>query len=793
MRIQHNIMAMSAYRNYNTNTSAVAKNLEKLSSGYKINRAGDDAAGLAISEKMRAQITGLNAAQKNVKDGISLVKTAEGAMQEIQDMLNRMDYLATQSANGTYDNEVDRAALQKEVDQLKSEINRIADSANFNGIKLLDGSLDADGVATVVNGSDRIIPDKWDGLGDPTKKTGEVTFLDGAEPTKNVNTVFEVDFADLVPTTDGGNAPAAGTKAVYSFDLTGKAVGDVGTKQIDGVTITAGADLNATMTDFVTTYNGTAGKNYDAAWDAANNKLTLTAKNAGAIGGNGPAAAPTTDINGVTATQDVAGADAPAAGGGTPAVAAKYSVDLTGKVQADVNGKQIDGETITWNTDLDTTMGDFVTAYNAAGKDYTASWDTANQKLVLDAKTAGAVAADPTTDIGGVNVTEDVAGADATPGGGGGAGGGAAAATGSFKINGKEFTNIDLTGADTTEDVAKAVMKALNDNVDATEITDLDLFGNDTKYDVKLNGTKLTFTLKSDPTEDNIKGNFDWDMTATAGSFKGNHTAGTNVVTAGSVESAGVRANTVFEITAGDLKDGTSITLDGKTVTLSVGPNSTVKAGEGVVKLTSTEAADLNLALGKISEAFGGETDNFTVSVNNGGNNDTKTGLAIYKKADSKKTYTTMDELAGVFSMSVAADDADKGNALKLQIGDTSDSYNQLEVSIGDMHTAAMGIANLSIAKQTDAAAAIQTIRNAINYVSGVRGDLGATQNRLEHTANNLSVMAENIQDAESTIRDTDIAEEMMCYTKNNILVQSAQAMLAQANQVPQGVLQLLG
>ena len=688
MRIQHNIMAMSAYRNYNTNTSAVAKNLEKLSSGYKINRAGDDAAGLAISEKMRAQITGLNAAQKNVKDGISLVKTAEGAMQEIQDMLNRMDYLATQSANGTYDNEVDRAALQKEVDQLKSEINRIADSANFNGIKLLDGSLDADGVATVVNGSDRIIPNKWDGLGDPTKKTGEVTFLDGAEPTKNVNTVFEVDFADLVP---------------------------------------------------------------------------------------------------------AGGADAPAAGGGTPAVAAKYSVNLTGKLQADVNNKQIDGETITWNTDLDTTMNDFVTAYNAATHDYTASWDTANQKLVLDAKTAGAVAADPTTDIGGVNVTEDVAGADATPGGGGGAGGGAAAATGSFKINGKEFTNIDLTGADTTEDVAKAVMKALNNNVDATEITDLDLFGNDTKYDVKLNGTKLTFTLKSDPTEDNIKGNFDWDMTATDGSFKGNHTAGTNVVTAGSVESAGVRANTVFEITAGDLKDGTSITLDGKTVTLSVGPNSTVKAGEGVVKLTSTEAADLNLALGKISEAFGGETDNFTVSVNNGGNNDTKTGLAIYKKADSKKTYTTMDELAGVFSMSVAADDADKGNALKLQIGDTSDSYNQLEVSIGDMHTAAMGIANLSIAKQTDAAAAIQTIRNAINYVSGVRGDLGATQNRLEHTANNLSVMAENIQDAESTIRDTDVAEEMMSYVKNNILVQSAQAMLAQANQVPQGVLQLLG
>ena len=147
MRIQHNIMAMNAYRNYANNTSALSKNLEKLSSGYKINRAGDDAAGLAISEKMRAQITGLETAQKNAKDGISLVQTAEGALTEVHDMLNRMYELADQSANGTYDVETDRANLQKEVEQLKSEINRIADSANFNGIKLLDGSMDAGSVA----------------------------------------------------------------------------------------------------------------------------------------------------------------------------------------------------------------------------------------------------------------------------------------------------------------------------------------------------------------------------------------------------------------------------------------------------------------------------------------------------------------------------------------------------------------------------------------------------------------------------------------------------------------------
>ena len=141
MRIQHNIMAMNSYRNYNNNTSALSKNLEKLSSGYKINRAGDDAAGLAISEKMRAEITGLNKAQDNANDGISLIQTAEGAMTEIHDMLNRMYELSVQSANGIYeDNAVDRKNLQLEVEQLTEEIDRIADTTKFNDKALLDGT-----------------------------------------------------------------------------------------------------------------------------------------------------------------------------------------------------------------------------------------------------------------------------------------------------------------------------------------------------------------------------------------------------------------------------------------------------------------------------------------------------------------------------------------------------------------------------------------------------------------------------------------------------------------------------
>lgn len=145
MRIQHNIAALNSYRNLTNNNSAVSKNLEKLSSGYKINRAGDDAAGLAISEKMRAQITGLETAQKNANDGISLVQTAEGALTEVHSMLNRMVELADQSANGTYDDKTDRENLQKEVKSLTDEINRISEGTNFNGINLLNGSLAAAG------------------------------------------------------------------------------------------------------------------------------------------------------------------------------------------------------------------------------------------------------------------------------------------------------------------------------------------------------------------------------------------------------------------------------------------------------------------------------------------------------------------------------------------------------------------------------------------------------------------------------------------------------------------------
>jgi flagellin len=139
MRINHNIAAYNTHRQLTFNNANASKNIEKLSSGFRINRAGDDAAGLAISEKMRGQIRGLEQASRNAQDGISLIQTAEGALNETHSILQRMRELAVQSANDT-NTATDRQNLQAEIDQLSAEIDRIAQNTEFNTSKLLDGS-----------------------------------------------------------------------------------------------------------------------------------------------------------------------------------------------------------------------------------------------------------------------------------------------------------------------------------------------------------------------------------------------------------------------------------------------------------------------------------------------------------------------------------------------------------------------------------------------------------------------------------------------------------------------------
>ena len=163
MVVQHNLTAMNSNRMLGVTTKTQAKSTEKLSSGYKINRAADDAAGLAISEKMRKQIRGLTQASANAQDGISCVQTAEGAMAEVHDMLQRMNELAVKAANGT-STSADKGNIDDEIQQLKTEIDRVAQSTDFNTMKLLDGSFTETLQVGAENSSEQQISITIDGL-----------------------------------------------------------------------------------------------------------------------------------------------------------------------------------------------------------------------------------------------------------------------------------------------------------------------------------------------------------------------------------------------------------------------------------------------------------------------------------------------------------------------------------------------------------------------------------------------------------------------------------------------------
>ncbi len=737
MRIQHNIMAMNAYRNYNTNTSALSKNLEKLSSGYKINRAGDDAAGLAISEKMRAQITGLNAAQKNVKDGISLVKTAEGAMQEIQDMLNRMDYLATQSANGTYDDPVDRLNLQKEVNALRSEIDRIAESANFNGIPLLSGK------QSVTAAEDASV----------TMSVNTVTSNVGAAAAGGTATIEDSKFTPATTAIDGlhpGTPVVNHVAPSFSIDISGVSLTGVTTDAGgDEITITIG---NATITAAVSVAN-TGDELSGTALATAFNNVTV---NIGSIEftvsdlGNGKL--------GFQATNP----------------------SLTDGMATTINA-EIEGAKVEVGSSVNTvgTKGDWIHGVQdvTKGADYVdGHLGGISLKLDQDIVRDGS-----TLTIGDQTFIFKVGANSATTQGGGAA------------------HLIDLSN------VTGDIYKAAADEIAKSSITITDANNNNTTFKVSaVDGATIHIDQQKATTGTDV--NYDADMLK--GLFGLSHK--TTAETPATIELSGAAA-------AADVKDGDMVSLNGKTYTIGAAPEG-AKNAEDYISAASFNALVADAATENLKKAaeevlagtsYAGQ---YTVTVA-GGN--VKIEATAGRNSDDAAKLTEITNAiqakAGKVSLSkISADNVGKGG-LNLQIGDTSDSFNQLSVKIGDMHTKSMGtmeekveggqatplagksIADIDISNIDGAHEAIDVIKNAINYVSGIRGDLGAVQNRLEHTANNLSVMAENIQDAESTIRDTDVAEEMMAYTKNNILVQSAQAMLAQANAVPQGVLQLLG
>jgi flagellin len=324
---------------------------------------------------------------------------------------------------------------------------------------------------------------------------------------------------------------------------------------------------------------------------------------------------------------------------------------------------------------------------------------------------------------------------------------------------------------------------------------------NGATYKISNNGATITLTGTKAPTSTTQTAMTFSITNGTNTEDNQGHALSVDVSTQPVSAAANKYAQGEFTLTASMVKDGNVLTIGTTAYTIKVGSKSTV-TGNNLIDLSKFNGTtDTSAMLQEAGKQIAAVTNSkFLVSTDDTNAGQTKIQLTeIDGKVDYDKDWNLAagsgNTANGDWSKVVtygAINNSKTTGGLTLQIGDTSDSWNQMNVSIDDIHVDSLGIKDISILHQTDAQNAISTIKDAINKVSSTRGTLGATQNRLEHTSNNLSVMSENIQDAESTIRDTDIAEEMMSYTKNNILVQSAQAMLAQANSVPQGVLQLL-
>ena len=692
MVVQHNLTAMNANRYLGINNSKLSKSLEKLSSGYAINRAGDNAAGLAVSEKMRSQIAGMTQAVKNAQDGISMVQTFEGALTETDSILQRMKTLADQMANGTYDDPVDRTAAQQEFLQLNDELDQIADT-DFNGVVVLNGGVMSDGVKADINGLIDYRAAK--AAAGTAGKAADV----GAGETHAVldNAAYNKDVADDIWKAAGIDKDV--TKAQITFTFDGE--NWVGTSVVDSATgkVIKGADASA----------------------------ITTAAGAGAGTGKGGFVMTAGDskLNAVFNEMNIAGTDRPAQAGDT----ITFEFENTNDAKYAPNNAAIAEDSFTPAND---------TVKGAA--------DTI--KFELDA--------DLIDDV----MTEDIA---------------------------KALDALKKATFDTT--YTGGVAGAIN-MTDDSGLLAIDANGVVT---VAADGTKLG--------------------TVTAGNIEANNPATAAQPATATASDAGVTVT---------INDATKITAD-VTLTWNAGvgqwedgngnnySNSTQMNNALGVSYTGTEAGTITIKAAVAANPGGPGPDD-----NAAGKVEFKVDVDAYNapadapvEAHVVETSDAAKEAAAGFKVSIS--DAFKNSetlmtykeSIILQAGArTKDAvqftfkYNSEAIGdlTADLNCTAKGLGTdkLTLSTQKDANKAIDKIDQAINKVSLVRGTFGAIQNRLEHKIDNLNVSVENLTSAESQIRDTNMPQEMMNFTKQQILAQASQSMLAQANQLPQGVLSLL-
>jgi len=792
MRINHNLTAINTHRQMGISELDGSKSMEKLSSGFRINRAGDDAAGLAISEKMRGQVRGLAMASKNSSDTISLIQTAEGALAETHSILQRMRELSVQSANDT-NTDKDREELQSEVTQLKAEIDRIGNTTEFNTKKLLEGS--ATGVRDAIvgtlglnnNSSVVIDANKQKGMAENISNDRSWGF-DGAYMLIKVNQsvdasnnkVFKAEDYNLVG--PDGNVYKFKT---YTPDTQVKASG----LQANTIIAEGGETrhLTAAAAGALSTYTnwpdfGTSGTPDDFAVIGATmteKDLTMVAKDSTLVAGSDftLAAGGSIAINnsGLNLGDDggggslISGANKPGItaitlgsgdrleltlpGGASPTlveVGKSVTLDDGTVLKNNGGGKvSIESGSLTIDGNLNSAPAGNVKAFTLAAQsslsvDSTAKATELDLVLASNLKVEGG-AIDTNVTIGNSAglVLGDIQRLEA----------------GSVLAKGSGFSRDSVT------------------------------YDNDWSLKIEVKGKEVEIA---------------WDGKTSVLTVDGEMVAAGKSITLEDGSVLTHKANLAAPTTAtgnifveqGSIKLAETFGLGGNTLgnflgmtSMTVAKDSTLVAGS-ILGNGALGTPDVNLMAGTVITK--GDPDKaFTGSVTfaNGGVNvqfSANTGNALATRYYDLKVQ---DSMTFIFTEYDAASSNLKDSIMS-QIGANSGQTTFL--SINDMRCKALGVEDVDISTKWGAATAIETVNNALQKVSHQRASLGALQNRLEHTIKNLDTSAENLQAAESRIRDVDMAKEVMEFTRTNILQQAAQAMLAQANQQPQSVLQLL-
>lgn len=804
MVVMHNIPALSAYNTVNRTSSSLQKSIQKLSTGLRINSAADDAAGLAISEKMRAQIRGLDRAVSNSQDGISMIQTAEGALNETHSILQRMRELSVQSANDTLTQQ-DRGYIQLEIDQLREEITRIGNTTQFNKKKLLDGSAavlwSSDNLNTkaIVNGGLRQI----DQFGQKRAAEGNYKISITAEPGQaevQKSDIFKVKHKDVI---NISQKDAVAIKDVTvknlqegTYTISGAAAADIAVKQLAKTKDAAGATYAAALVS----------GEFNAASGNQGSSAELFFEAMSKVDGNGttvPASvtfrvkALITDTSGNTKeiTQNVT---LSSKADGTQAAA---DVDLIGELGGfKINAAQ------TTKAILNTYKVGDKAIYQAGKNDATPAGDLQVQVAAPNPAAAGDMHRYNVVfnNIKGKNIAFQHYSLDAATN---------EVTTGEVRIS---FANKKPDPANPTGDPIDVVladfiksslatfstMKIGDVAAGGVKLRDLDKFWDaqgrfmltdpQTITITQGNGTQAKVTLYANDTLNDVAKKFNDAIASNDGLGQGKYVNDSSKLATFVSQGSDAEENA---------KKNTSEAVNGTFVIRSVTPGAS-----GKLSFAGDEDLIKAFSLNVIQDAR--ESD-YTVTVA-----DAHTGATLVNGAKvtgnrliglvHPNVDVEFDAMAGVSATWNATGRKYDYNeatayATMLHLADNTTVFQiganegeDMGINIGDMRAHALGLNAVLVTDRESAARSITIIDNALDKVSTQRAKLGAYQNRLEHTINNLTVAGENLTAAESRIRDTDMAKEMMNFTKLQIMLQAGTSMLAQANQLPQTVLTLI-